>query len=664
MKATKRLALACAALILVPGTWGATLSPLDPLTPDEIGKAVSVLHDAGMFSPDVLYPIIVLQEPAKAAIDRGYDAGPRRAFAVILDQQRTRTSEAVVDVDDKVLESWRILPDVQPNFLIEELTSAPEIVRKDPKWQEAMKKRGITDFSEVQIDAWAPGTLGVTNSTGPRLVRALSFYKGTSVNFYARPIEGVVALVDMNQRAVADVIDTGVVPISEEDGAYDEKSVKPREQVKPLTISQPEGPSFTVDGYLIRWQNWSFRYALHPREGLVLYQVSYDGLDAPRQVLYRASLSEMVVPYGDTDANWAWRNAFDEGEYGIGRLASPLEPGVDAPENAQLFDAQLADDHGAVWKIPRAIALYERDGGLLWKHYTIDPEHNESRRARELVIKSLAAIGNYDYSFNWIFRQDGSLEMQIELTGIMLAKGLAVSSEAAHSQAHEMMHRVAKTVSAPHHQHFFNFRLDFDVDGASNTVIEMNTRPMRRGAANPYDNGIDVEMTPLKDSKQARQNTNPETNRRWIIQNPGVLNAFGEPVGYALVPGETTFPLARPESKVRRRAGFLDHQFWVTPYAADQLYAAGDYPNQNERVEGLPKWTADGDPIENTDVVVWYTMGVTHIPRPEEWPVMSATRVGFKLLPVGFFDRNPALDVPRPPVEAPGKKKPAKTKKG
>src|SRR6185295_12566646 len=189
-----------------------------------------------------------------------------------------------------------------------------------------------------------------------------------------------------------------------------------------------------------------------------------------------------------------WRSAFDEGEYGIGRLASPLEPGVDAPDNAVFFDEQLADDFGAPGKIPRAVALYERDGGLLWKHFTIDPAHNESRRARELVLRSLSAVGNYDYGFNWVFHQDGTLEMEIELTGIMLAKGLAASTDTAHA-AHIASHKVSETVAAPHHQHFFNFRLDFDVDGASNTVVESNTRTQPGAIANPFGNAMEVETT-------------------------------------------------------------------------------------------------------------------------------------------------------------------------
>ena len=406
--------------------------PLDPLSPGRDRRRGQGLRNSGVFSADTLFPLIVLQEPPKDEIVSANWQSPRRAFAVILDRQHNQTSEAVINLSEQSMESWRILPEVQANFLVEELSSAPEIVRADPSWQAAMRQRGITDFSQVLIDGWAPGTVGVSDASGPRLVRALSFYKGSSVNFYARPIEGVVALVDMNQRKVVELVDTGVMPLSQDDGAFDEKSVAARPAPKPLNISQPEGPSFTVSGHEVRWQNWRFRFALHPREGLVLYTVGYEDQGKLRPILYRASLSEMVVPYGDPDPNWAWRSAFDEGEYGIGRLSSPLEPGVDAPANAVLFDADLADDMGKPRTIPRAIALYERDGGVLWKHYDIDTDHNESRRARELVIKSMAAVGNYDYGFEWIFHQDGTLEMQVELTGIMLAKGVMASTDSVH----------------------------------------------------------------------------------------------------------------------------------------------------------------------------------------------------------------------------------------
>ena len=142
---------------------------------------------------------------------------------------------------------------------------------------------------------------------------------------------------------------------------------------------------------------------------------------------------------------------------------------------------------------------------------------------------------------------------------------------------------------------------------------------------------MEVETSPLRTSGEAQRDANAASARRWIVQNPSVINSLGQPVGYALIPGEISVPYVRPESKIRKRAGFLDHQLWVTPYAADEMYAAGDYPNQNQRTEGLARWARRDDPIEDQDVVVWYTMGVTHLPRPEEWPVMPTARAGFKL---------------------------------
>lgn len=629
--------------------------PLDPLTVRELQDTVAVIRDAKIFPADALFPVVELQEPPKAFVLAWKDGQPfpRVARAVVLDRANNETSEALVDLRKHELQEWSVIEGVQPNFLVSELNEVPDIVRADPRWQDAMRKRGITDFSQVLIDAWAPGTVALTTAEGPRLARALSFFKGASTNFYGRPVEGVVVLVDLNQRKVVQVTDSGVVPLSPDDGAYDAASQPSlRPPLKPLTIDQAEGPGFQLRGHEVRWQKWRFRFALHPREGLVLYRVRYDDSGRWRSILYRAGLSEMVVPYGDPDSNWAWRSAFDEGEYGVGRLIAPLEPDVDAPENARFIDGVFADDLGKPYALARAAALYERDGGILWKHMDFDGNRNESRRARDLVLTSVAAVGNYDYQYSWIFHQDGSMDCEVGLTGIVLAKGVDASTAAAASpqaaRASRFMRVVSTGIAAPVHQHFFNYRLDFDVDGATNTVYQLDTRMLPPGKDNPYGNAIAFEETPLRGEKDARRDLNLASNRRWIVRNPGVLNALGQPVGYMLAPGHSTVPLVRPESLVRKRAGFIEHHLWVTTYAPEQRYASGDYPNQSRGWQGVQRWTTDDDDLEDQDVVLWYTFGVTHVPRPEEWPVMPETRVGFKLLPTGFFSRNPSLDVPLP----------------
>src|SRR6185369_7860960 len=118
-----------------------------------------------------------------------------------------------------------------------------------------------------------------------------------------------------------------------------------------------------------------------------------------------------------------------------------------------------------------------------------------------------------------------------------------------------------------------------DVDGTTNTVYEMDTRLLPAGKDNPFHNAMGVEETPLRAEKAARRDVNPAAARRWIVRNPDSLNALGQPAGYALLPGENSPPFVRPESLVRKRAGFINHQLWVTSYDAEQNYAAGDYPN-------------------------------------------------------------------------------------
>jgi primary-amine oxidase len=618
--------------------------PLDPLTAAEIQAAAKVVRGAPQFPAGGKFATLVLKEPAKADVlaFRPGAAVARQAFAIVLDRAHNRAFEAVADVKASSLVSWREVRGVQAAVLDSEYDVMDKVVRADPRWQAAMRKRGITDLSKIQLDNWAVGQVAPQYQK-KRLLRAVSYYKGDQTNFYGRPIEGVIALVDMNAEKVIEVVDTGVRPLPPPSQELDMKSTGVRAAPKPLVISQPDGGSFTITGHEVTWQKWHFRYTMHPREGLVLQQVGYEDEGRVRPILYRAGLSEMAVPYGDTDTNWRWRSAFDVGEYGMGRLASSIEPNTDAPPNAQLFDVTYASDDGEPYDLKNAVGIYERDGGMLWKHYESYSKTNESRRARELVVFFIATIGNYDYAVSWIFHQDGVLEVDAALTGIMLPKG----GGGPDGSTPPAGHLISPNVIAPHHQHFFNFRLDFDVDGQNNAVHEMNTSALPAGPGNPFLNGMVMKETMLAREATAARDLNLATARTWMIANPTAKNALGAHTSYILVPGVNSVPYVAPASQVRRRAPFIDHPFWVTRYHDGEMYAGGVYPNQSLGGAGLASWIANNESLSNQDVVVWYTMGITHIPRPEEWPVMPSTHVGFKMIPANFFSRNPALDVPR-----------------
>jgi primary-amine oxidase len=624
----------------------ATAHPLDPLTAEEIAAAAEVLRADGRASDISRFQALSLHEPPKEEVLAWRPGQPlrREALALLYDRSRRASSEAVVDLHARKVVSWKDVPGVQPAYTLEDLAVTAATVRADPSWREAVRRRGIPDFENVQIEPGPAGYYGRAQEEGKRLARAVSYYRGSARNAYARPVEGLVAVVDLDARKIVELIDTGTVPVPAAGG--EASAPGPVRPALPLQIVQPKGVGFEVRGHEVRWQNWRFRYGMLPREGVVLYTVGYEDAGSLRPVLYRASLSEMLVPYADPGPAWSFRNAFDVGEYGLGRSALSLELLSDAPSNAVLLDATLADESGRPLAAPRAVALFERDGGLLWKVYDYLTGHQESRRARELVLSWQAAAANYAYGFNWVFHQDGTLEMEVLLTGVLQVKAVTPTAAATHSSEHG--HFVARDLEAVHHQHFFNFRLDLDVDGTRNSVVEMNTRPMPPGPGNREGTGFVMKETLLRTEREARRQLDLASSRAWKVINPAQKNRLRQPVGYVLVPAENTVPYAQPASWIRKRAGFVGAHLWVTPYDPAQTYAAGDYVSQSRGGGGLPTWTRANRALENQDVVLWYTLGVTHLPRPEDWPVMSVHRTGFKLVPAGFFSANPALDVARP----------------
>ncbi|MDZ8106407.1 MAG: primary-amine oxidase [Nostoc sp. DedQUE12a] len=621
--------------------------PLSALTEAEIIAAVSVVKKEKTLSEMAVFPLIALQEPDKDEV-LNFTPGKvfqRQAFLVIYERSQNKTFEGVVDLTSKTLNSWKEIPSVQPPLVNSEYELATQVVKADPRWQAAMRRRGINNFERVKISWWAPGILSEQEEkAGNRLCRGLFYYMGKGWNYYGSPIEGVIATVNLNTGKIASIIDTKKVAFSQENWNYDVKSLsKLLPPLKSLKILQPNGKSFQINDNQISWQGWKFRYLMHPRSGLILYQVTHKDSGNVRPVLYRASLSEMIIPYGDTESTWSFRNAFDVGEYNLGLLANKMELGKEISENGLLLDAIFADEQGEPYKMPGVIGIYERDNGILWKHYEYNTQRNDVRRDRELVMTMTVAIDNYDYGINWIFRQDGTLEVQNELTGIVLAQGTAAEKQLPESSYGQLM---AKNIIGVNHQHFFNYRLDLDVDGKANSVMEMNVKSLPMDEKNPLGNAMVMIEKPLAKETAAVRDLDMKHSRKWMIVSTDKKNALGAAPGYMLMPGGNSSFLPVEGSKIRERAEFATHHVWVTKYKPGELYAGGDYPNQTQPGEGLPKYFADDESLLGEDIVLWYTMGVTHIPRSEDWPVMPVHRVGFKLAPRGFFSHNPAINLP------------------
>ena len=621
------------------------LHPCDPLDGDEITAAAAAVRRSGGLDDTAWFETIALAEPDKAEV-RTFAPGrafARRAFVCCYERSSNRTFDGVVDLRSGALEAWRHVPGVQARIVGDEFLEGGRIARADSRFIAACAARGITDMNQVLVEPWAAGHFGLAGEAGERIAYGHCWLMNADgSNPYGRPIANLHPVIDLRRGAVIRVDDFGAVPIPPEEPVIARKQGL-RGDVKPLGIVQPEGPSFTVEGHLVRWQKWHIRVGFNVREGLVLYDIAYEDKGRLRPIMYRASMAEMVVPYGDPTGGNFRRNAFDTGEYGVGQYYDPLSLGCDCLGTIRYFDAWSHDWHGAPRRIRNAICLHEEDFGLLWKYTNFINGEVSRARSRRLVLSGISTIGNYVYGFFWYFYQDGTIGVEVKATGIPFPTATADDRSSAYGNI------IAPGIDSHTHQHVFSYRFDMAVDGDRNAIREVSFESPPMGPGNPHGNAIRKVETALATERAAQRNLDVASQRYWKVINPGARNRLGQNTAYKLVPSTNALPFLHPEAPVAKRAGFMFRHFWATRYAADELFPAGWYPNQHAGGDGLPRWTKADRPLENENVVVWYTLNYHHLPRPEDWPVQPVVYAGFHWMPFGFFDENPAMDVPPPP---------------
>jgi primary-amine oxidase len=613
--------------------------PLAPLTPAEISKVVNIIRESPLFSHTTRFETIELCEPAKAAV-RALKPGerlPRDARANIFKVGRIGVVRLKVSLDEARILSSEELPDQRPMIQIEQFLKVQEAVRNDPRFIEGCAKRGVTDTSKVCIDPWTAGNFDIAGEEGRHLCHVFAWIRlYRNENFYAHPIEGLNAVVDLNSWEVIRVDDYGVVPIPMQEVNYDAQLVTSRsDSLKPIDIVQPEGVSFTFRAGVLYWDRWQLVVGFNAREGLTLHDIRYDG----RPVMYRASITEMVVPYGMPDNGHFRKHVFDIGEYGAGKLANSLTLGCDCLGAIEYLDTHLNTMDGSVMTIKNAVCIHEEDAGLLWKHTDFRTGRVEVRRARRLVLSSILTVGNYEYAFYWYLGLDGAIEHEIKTTGIINTAACRPGRPGKYAT------EVSPGVAGHIHQHIFCARLDMAIDGDANSVLECNTHADSEGTHNRYGNGFYDEATLLKSELEACRRINPETMRYWKVINPNVRNHVGQPTAYKLEAKHTVTPYVRAGSFSGRRAGFVQNHVWVTAFDPEERYPAGEFMNHSKG-GGLPDYVAQNRSIENADIVLWHVFGIHHTVRTEDFPVQPCVVTGFKLMPSGFFDRNPAIDLP------------------
>jgi primary-amine oxidase len=619
--------------------------PLDELTAAEVRSTVDVLRAAGLVHPQLRFSAIELHEPEKAVVAAAARTGayPRSADVIAFDWARAQGYRGVVDLRRHRVAGWDTLPPHRRPMLGLVIRRLEEAVAGDPRWLRALRRHGMSDPAAVAVFG-VPSAATDTVRCAPAhqcLEATVNVRAGAPP---ADEIPGLSVRVDLTDARLLAVDDTGPAALP----PVDELSLRALHRA-PGTARGETAPAVRdtaihVRGSEIRWGPWRLHAGVHPRRGLELWDVALAEEGRWRSVLYRAALVDMVAPYGDPRFGSFAPN--DEKAFGLlayGRN-SVIEDG-DVPSGARFADAVVPDDAGRPLVVPRAMAIHEITDGVAWRHA------GDARLARRLVLTSVATVDNYDYAFSWILSQDGTIDADIRLTGVLnLGRSeLERDTMTAGPERADHSHLVGAHVYAPHHQHFFSYRLDFDIDAAAgNRVIEMNTEPDPVGPGNERGEWFTLRSRVLATELAARRDPSLASSRRWRVENVHVRNALGQPVGYTLLPGDNAVSFSAPESPVRQAEPYLGAALWVTPEAAGEMYPAGTGPRVGRPTDDLAAWTRGDRRVDDTDVVLWYTLGVTHVPRPEDFPFMAAYRTGFRLVPTGFFSRNPVLDARKP----------------
>ena len=634
-------------------------NPLNPLTAAEIKTTLDSLKASGRFKEGHRFTEIVLKAPPKDqvwahALEGKPVQAPRQATFVILDGRKL--IEGTVDLASKQVVQWQPVDGAHGMVLIDDFATVQAAIEASPDYAQALKLRGINDVKKVVA---TPLTVGYFDGKDglkqdQRLLKVVSYLDVGDNNYWAHPIENLVAVVDLEKKQVIKIEDAGVIPVPMKATPYD-GSAGPRAQPrKPLLITEPEGKNYTITGNTLNWRNWDFHIGLNSRTGLTLSTVTYNDKGTKRKVMYEGTLGGMIVPYGDPDVGWYFKAYLDSGEYGMGTLTSSIEPGKDAPQNAVYLDATIADFTGAPMTIPNAIAVFERYAGPEYKHQEMG-KPNVSAERRELVVRWISTVGNYDYLFDWVFAENGTIGINAGATGIEAVKGVKSRTlkDATAKDDTKYGTLIDHNIVGTTHQHIYNFRLDMDVDGEANALTEIDNVVAPNTAGGPRTSTMQTVERTVATEKQAAQKFDPAQIR--LLSNPDKTNKVGYPVSYQLIPyAGGTHPVAKganfgQDEWIYNRLNFMDKQIWVTRYSPDERFPEGKYPNRSNKDTGLGQFSADDQSIVNTDNVVWLTTGTTHVARAEEWPIMPTEWVNVLLKPWNFFNETPTLGLIQPP---------------
>ncbi|KAL3507902.1 hypothetical protein ACH5RR_033284 [Cinchona calisaya] len=634
------------------------IHPLDSLAPSELTQVQTIVNNSIKCSSScqsLSYHYVGLYEPDKQIVlswlsDKHLKKIPSRQ-AFVLARINFKNHEIIVDLNASAIISSKVHDGHgYPLLNFAEQTAANMLPITYPPFIESIEKRGLK-LEQVLCQSFCVGWFGEEKTK--RIVRELCYYLDGTVNLYMRPIEGITVTVDLDEMKIIGYRDRLIVPVPKAEGTdYREMMQKQpvNSPIKGITMLQPDGPSFSIDGHIVRWADWKFHLDFDMRVGPILSLASIYDLekDEYRNVMYRGFISELLVPYMDLTEEWYYRTFFDSGEYGFGLCATPLVPAIDCPGNAVFLDGYFVSQDGSPGKLQNIFCIFERYAGdMLWRHTeTAIPGKvfTEIRPEVSLVVRMVSTVSNYDYIVDWEFKQTGTIKVNIGLTGLLETRAdIYTNTDQIKEEVYGTL--LAENTLGSYHDHFLNFHLDLDVDGCENSFVKAKLQTKTAtDKSSPRRSYWTVVSETAKTESDARIHLGSSAAELLVV-NPSKKTKMGNNVGYLLHPGSVVNDLLSADDYPKIRAGFTKYNVWVTPYNKSEKWAAGTYLDQSRGDDNLAVWSLKNREIENKDIVVWYNVGFHHVPYQEDFPIMSTISNGFELRPANFFEHNPVLKV-------------------
>ncbi|XP_019386103.1 PREDICTED: membrane primary amine oxidase-like [Crocodylus porosus] len=463
----------------------------------------------------------------------------------------------------------------------------------------------------------------------------ISRWKVLKVFYNGQYFEGMVQLESEFKKGHVKVDKVRKVPL---DGGY--SSLKPRvphQHVGPLQY-EPRGPRYSIRSNQVVFQAWSFAFGMDVNTGPRLFDIRFRG----QRIVYELSLQEASAIYTSNNPG-AMSIRYLDASYGIGRDAFSLVPGADCPYLATYLDSSYLADSFVPETNKNSICIFEANlEAPVRRHY--NKRYYGGLANSVLVFRTISAVSNYDYIWDFIFHSSGAVEVKVRASGY-------ISSSFFFGDGTDFGNRVEEHTLGTMHNHALNFKVDLDVGGSKNSLVTHDM--VFENVQAPWSPEHQIERSRLikkvldrEDEAAFRLNSEMP---RYVYFAANSENKWGHERGYRLQIISFSGDHLPETSTMERAVSWGRYKLAVTKRKEEEPTSSSIY-NQND------PWTPtvafadfiNNETIVNEDLVAWITTGFLHIPHAEDIPntVTVGNTVGFFLRPYNYYDEDPSIYSP------------------